>query len=136
MVSVKKILVPIATGWIFLIIEQAVYTFVIPHGPHFAPEIGKFGSFMFFSAFLSLGYLAASAVSESLLFRRGENSRIPSGVFGQSIIFSVMATVFTVVLLQSDLNELAPVFLFFLLPGAVNVVIRHRLSAATVPNTN
>jgi len=136
MASVKKILVPIVAGWFFLIIEQTVYIFVIPHGPHFAPEIGKFGSFLFFSAFLSGGYLAASAVSESLLFRRSENSKIPSGIFGQSLIFSVMATIFTVVLLQSGLRDLAPVFLYFLLPSAVNVAIRHRQSAAIAPNTS
>jgi hypothetical protein len=136
MASVKKILVPITAGWLFLIIEQAVYVFVIPHDPHFAPDIGKFGSFLFFSAFFSGGYLATSADSESLLFRRSENSKIPSGTFVQSIIFSVMATVFTVVLLQSDLRELAPVFLFFVLPGVVNVAIRHRLSDATAPNTS
>jgi hypothetical protein len=46
------------TGWAALEIPFAIWVFVIPHGPNFAPEIGPAGTFAVFSLEYTIGYLA------------------------------------------------------------------------------
>src|ERR1700730_5112029 len=44
-------------GWASFIAIFATYVFVLPHRPDFAPEIGPFGSFVFFAVMFSGYYL-------------------------------------------------------------------------------
>jgi hypothetical protein len=45
-------------GWAALETPFAIWVFVIPHGPNFAPEIGPAGTFAVFSLAYTIGYLA------------------------------------------------------------------------------
>ena len=45
-------------GWVAMIAIFAVCTFLLPHGPHFAPEVGRLGAFIIFGSVLSASYLA------------------------------------------------------------------------------
>ena len=44
-------------GWLALVIVWAGYVFAVPHGPHFAPEVGPFGAFIVFGLVYSTFYL-------------------------------------------------------------------------------
>ena len=45
------------TGWLAVAIFLATYIFVLPHGTHFAPEVGPGGAFIIFGGILSCFYL-------------------------------------------------------------------------------
>jgi len=64
-------------GWGALETPSAVWVFVIPHGPNFAPEIGPAATFVAFSLAYTIGYLALFiilAVPMRLLVVRGEST--------------------------------------------------------------
>ena len=44
-------------GWLALAIVLATHIFVLPHGPHYAPEVGPVGAFIIFGGILSCFYL-------------------------------------------------------------------------------
>jgi hypothetical protein len=46
-----------STGWVAMIAAFAVYIFLLPHGPHFAPEVGPLGAFIIFGIMLSGFYI-------------------------------------------------------------------------------
>ncbi len=59
-------------GWAAFIAAFAAYVFLIPHPPGFAPEIGPFGSFVFFGVVFTACYLLEYmliAVPSYVLFR-------------------------------------------------------------------
>ena len=45
--------------WLLLLAAFAAWAFLAPHPPHFAPEIGVFASFIFFSTIYSAIYWLA-----------------------------------------------------------------------------
>ena len=49
-------------GWAALETTSAIWVFVIPHGPNFAPEIGPAATFVAFSLVYTIGYLALFAI--------------------------------------------------------------------------
>ena len=48
--------------WALLMAADAVWFFVIPHGPAFAPEVGPLASFTIFGGIFSVAYFSAVAV--------------------------------------------------------------------------
>jgi hypothetical protein len=46
------------TGWVAMMSVFAIDTFLLPHSPHFAPEVGRTGSFIIFGIVPSGTYLA------------------------------------------------------------------------------
>lgn len=44
-------------GWIMLVVVLGIDYFVIPHGPGFAPEMGRFATFLVFGLLFSASYL-------------------------------------------------------------------------------
>jgi len=72
-------------SWLALIVEFAVWVFVIPHtAPPFGPEIGPVGSFIFFSIMLSVQFIIQFSVVAvpSHLFLRPRLSQISSWLWG------------------------------------------------------
>ena len=64
--------------WLLLVAALAIYAFVIPHGPNFAPEIGVWGSFVFFAVTYSFVYLAlVSLIGVIAYFIAGISPRGP-----------------------------------------------------------
>jgi len=55
--------VQLAIGlWVCLVAIFAGWVFLLPHGPHFAPEIGPFGTFLYFVALYSVPYIFAGLI--------------------------------------------------------------------------
>jgi len=55
--SVVSLIRGASIGWVAMIAVFASYMFLLPHGPHFAPEVGPVGSFMTFGTVYSIIYL-------------------------------------------------------------------------------
>ena len=69
----KRLLLAALSGWATLVSLFAVDVFLVPHDSGFAPEMGPFGSFVFFVTLFSAVYFGAfllSVVPLVLLFRR------------------------------------------------------------------
>jgi hypothetical protein len=62
-----------------MITAFAVYVFLLPHGPHFAPEIGPLGNFIVFglvlSGFYIINFLVFAVPSYYLLRTRAQPTR-------------------------------------------------------------
>jgi len=56
---VKVIGASFLIGWLALASEDVIYTFGIPHGPHFASDIGPIGGLLYFPFFETWFYAVA-----------------------------------------------------------------------------
>jgi hypothetical protein len=64
--------------WFVLVAALAIYAFVIPHEPNFAPEIGVWGSFVYFAVMYSFVYFVlASLIGVIAYFVAGISPRGP-----------------------------------------------------------
>jgi hypothetical protein len=54
--------------WVVLMTANAVYMLVMPHGPHFAPELGPRGAFLVFTFAYSIPYFLAVVIVVAVLW--------------------------------------------------------------------
>lgn len=118
-------------GWLVLASEDVIYTFGIPHGPHFAPEIGPLGSLLYFLFFESWFYAVAFVLVlvpfRHWLYSTTTNAAQLRGFF-ITLLFAAVLSATSVFAFGADFNNLCFLFVLALLPGVAAIAVGRRHS--------
>lgn len=118
-------------GWLVLASEDVIYTFVIPHGPHFAPEIGPLGSLLYFLFFESWFYAVAFVLVllpfRHWLYSATTNAALLRGFF-ITLLFAAVLSATSVFAFGADFKNQCFLFVLALLPGVATIAVGRRLS--------
>jgi hypothetical protein len=112
-------------GWGAFETPFAVWVFLFPHGPNFAPEIGPAATFAVFSLAYTIGYLALFvflAVPMRILVVRAE-STVPKKLlpFASAAAFALASGIFE--WLESSARDASFLVMLFAVAGAVCMIV-------------
>jgi hypothetical protein len=113
-------------GWLGFVIVWAGYIFVLPHGPHFAPEVGPSGAFVIFglvySFFYLLDFLLIAVPCFLLLYYPRIQSRpLLRGICG-AVMFSLTVP-FWFFLSRTDTTDMGFCIVFAAVAGAASFIM-------------
>jgi len=118
--SNKPILVALL-GWVLLIVEWAIWIFIVPHGSGSIPEIGYWGFFIYFGFFLSGYFLSACLLTFLPLYLHSSRHFIrigrPAFIIIGNLLFSVSAIPVGFLIYHDHFTDILGVSLFLLCPG-------------------
>lgn len=120
----KIVAVSLLVGVAVLVAEQAIFYFLVPHGEHFAPELGPTGAFMVFTVAFAVAYVLSALIVEFTLQRRLETGGRWSKVIRGSAILAVVATLTCAILMAS--TEIFFMLGVFALPALAQYFVRSR----------
>ncbi|MEY2508918.1 MAG: hypothetical protein QOH01_3247 [Verrucomicrobiota bacterium] len=110
-------------GWLALILEFAVWGFVIPHPYPIGPEIGPVASFIVFSIILSVQFIIEFGIVAipSQLFLRPLLGPFSSWVWGLvgAALFALSIPIWSILLLHMHFHDIVFLAVLALVPGFI-----------------
>jgi len=108
-------------GWATLVLEELVYM-LLPHGPHFAPELGRFGAFIAFSMIFSVWYiptfLVVAVPTTYLLKRKLAFVPVWLAAFIGAILFALACSLVCSFYIESSPSNVRFCSMLWLISGA------------------
>ena len=132
--AIVSIVIALLAGWVAFVAIHAGLIFLVPHGPHFAPEVGPSGAFLIFGAVYTGFYLADFAlIAVPLYFIHFRRPIRPwqAALWGAAL-FALSVPVWCVICRHLYFQDMLSGSAIAVIPGSVSFYVLARLKPPNV----